>query len=244
MKNIKLILQYDGTLYHGFQIQPEVSTIQGMLQKTVCDLFNEEIKVYGCSRTDAGVHALRYCAGFNFNNPIPADKIALVMNNKLPSDIRVLSSELADDDFHPRFSTKSKTYQYTINTDSDAGVFTRCYEWQLKKKLDIGLMKEAAEYIVGTHDFCSFMTAGSEMESTVRTVYSLEILDENPIVKIRINADGYLYNMVRIITGTLVFVGLGKIRPGDVGEIIEKKDRNFAGPTAPPQGLALYEIYY
>ncbi len=244
MRNIKLILQYDGTNYHGFQIQPEVLTIQGVLQETASALFGEEVKVYGCSRTDAGVHAIKYCAGFSVNNPIPADKIALVLNNKLPDDIRIISSEQADEDFHPRFSTVSKTYQYTVNTDCNAGVFTRCYEWQLKKPLDIKLMKQAAEYIVGTHDFRSFMTSGAEMETTVRTVNFVEINQNLPYVKILINADGYLYNMVRIITGTLVAVGLGRIKPDSVKDIICKKDRNFAGPTAPPQGLALYEIYY
>lgn len=244
MKNIKLILQYDGTCYHGFQIQPDVITIQGVLEETVLKTLGESVKVNGCSRTDAGVHAVRYCAGFNLNNPIPAEKIALVMNNALPDDIRVLSSEAVDDDFHPRFSTIAKKYVYTLNTDPDAGVFTKNYEWQLRKELNIDAMKKAASHIVGEHDFRSFMTSGTDMEVTVREVFSLDIEKEGHLVRIYIKADGYLYNMVRIITGTLVKVGEGRLSPDDIPVIIAKQDRNFAGPTAPPQGLALYEIYY
>ena len=244
MKNIKLILQYDGTCYHGFQIQPTVTTIQGVLEETVLKTLGEQVKVNGCSRTDAGVHAVRYCAGFNLNNPIPAEKIALVMNNALPDDIRILSSEEAYEDFHPRFSTVAKKYVYTLNTDPDAGVFSKNYEWQLRKKLDVDSMKKAAAHFIGEHDFRSFMTSGTDMEVTVREVFSLDVEEDGNIVRIFIKADGYLYNMVRIITGTLVKVGEGRLSPDAIPEIIEKKDRNFAGPTAPPQGLALYEIYY
>lgn len=244
MRNIKLILQYDGTGYHGFQIQPSVITVQGVLEAAVKKLTNEDIRVYGCSRTDAGVHAVKYCAGFKFDLPIPAERIAMVLNNMLPDDIRILSSEEVGEDFHPRFSTVSKKYVYTINTSPDAGVFTRNFEWQFPKTLNVDAMKCAAGYIIGEHDFKSFMTTGPEMESTVREVYSLDIEQHGSIIKIYINADGYLYNMVRIITGTLVAVGEGRIEPHSLSEIIDKKDRNFAGPTAPPQGLALYEIYY
>ncbi len=244
MKNIKLILQYDGTCYHGFQIQPTVTTIQGVLEETVLKTLGESVKVNGCSRTDAGVHAVRYCAGFNLNNPIPAEKIALVMNNALPDDIRILSSEEVSEEFHPRFSTVAKKYVYTLNTDPEAGVFTKNYEWQLRKSLDVEAMKKAAAHFIGEHDFRSFMTRGTDMEVTVREVFSLDVEADGNLVRIYIKADGYLYNMVRIITGTLVKVGEGRLSPDDIAEIIEKKDRSYAGPTAPPQGLALYEIYY
>lgn len=244
MKNIKLTLQYDGTAYHGFQIQPSVTTVQGVLESTVKNITGKDVRVYGCSRTDAGVHAVRYSAGFKLSTPIPPHKIALVMNNALPDDIRILSSEEADEDFHPRFSCLAKKYRYVINTDPEAGVFTKNYEWQLRRSLDIAAMQQAAKHIVGEHDFRSFMTTGPEMETTVRNVHSLEVNFDDPLVQIFIKADGYLYNMVRIITGTLVAVGEGKISPDAIAGIIEKKDRSFAGPTAPPQGLALYEIYY
>ena len=244
MKNIKLILQYDGSNYHGFQIQPSVETVQGVLERTVREITGETVRVYGCSRTDAGVHAYRYVAGFKTDTPIPSDKISVVMNNYLPSDIRILSSTEETEEFHPRFSCISKTYRYIINTDDIPDVFMRNYEWQIKKGLDINAMKEACKYITGEHDFRSFMTSGPDMETTVRNVFSLDVKKEDKKIVIYINADGYLYNMVRIITGTLCLAGEGKITPEYVGDIIDKKDRNFAGPTAPPQGLYLYEIYY
>ena len=244
MKNIKLILQYDGTLYHGFQIQSDVITIQSVLENCVEQITGVKTRVNGCSRTDAGVHAVKYCAGFVTESPIPAEKFSVVMNNYLPSDIRIISSSQEAEDFHPRFSTKSKEYVYTINTNPQTDVFSRNYQWQFKTKLNTQLMNEAAKYIIGEHDFCSFMTSGPELESTVRNVMSLNVSEDNGIIKIYIRADGFLYNMVRIITGTLVWVGEGRINPQDVIQIIEKKDRSFAGPTAPPQGLALNEIFY
>lgn len=244
MKNIKLKLEYDGSAYHGFQIQPDVKTVQGVLSDSLKKISGEDIKVYGCSRTDAGVHAADYCASFYLSVPIPPEKIAMILNNVLPDDIRILSSEEADEDFHARFSCVSKTYEYTVNTDPEAGVFTAGYEWQIRRPLDCELMKDAASYIIGTHDFKSFMTSGPEMETTVRTVNNIDIVRDGKTVKIYINADGYLYNMVRIITGTLYNVGTGKTEPGYVKTIIEKKDRSYAGPTAPPQGLALFKVYY
>lgn len=244
MQNIRLILQYDGTCYHGFQIQPSVVTIQGELEAAVLKITGENVRVYGCSRTDAGVHAIKYCAGFSMNTPIPADKVSLVLNNALPDDIRILYSEAVAKDFHPRFSCLAKKYRYRINTSENADVFSRNYEWQYRKKLDADKMRQAAAYIIGEHDFRSFMTSGPDMETTVRNVHSLEIMQNGNLIDIFIKADGYLYNMVRIIAGTLVAAGEGRIEPEYLAEIIDKKDRSFAGPTAPPQGLALYEVYY
>lgn len=244
MKNIKLILQYDGSCYHGFQIQPDVVTIQSVLQDALKEITGETIKVNGCSRTDAGVHAINYCAGFLTDSPIPADRFSLVMNNYLPSDIRIISSSLENDDFHPRFSVRSKQYVYTIMNSKEINVFNRNYVWQYDNYLDVDLMNKAAEYIVGEQDFKSFMTSGPQLETTVRNVMSLDVHRYDDIIKIYIEADGFLYNMVRIITGTLLWVGEGKISPEDVKSIINKKDRSFAGPTAPPQGLALNKIYY
>jgi len=244
MKNIKLILQYDGSNYHGFQIQPDVITIQSVLQETLKEITGEDIKVNGCSRTDAGVHAINYCAGFLTKSPIPAEKFSVVMNNYLPHDIRVIESSLENEEFHPRFSVHSKQYVYTILNSKEIDVFSRNYVWQVENVLDVDLMNKAAGYIIGEKDFKSFMTAGPQMETTVRNVMSLEVKRDGAKVKIYIEADGFLYNMVRIITGTLVHVGQGRIKPEDVKEIIEKKDRSYAGPTAPAQGLALNKIYY
>ena len=149
MKNIKLCLQYDGTPYHGFQIQPDVITVQGILEEKIKNLTGEDVRVYGCSRTDAGVHAYRYVASFSLETPIPPEKVALVLNNALPPDIRILSSEEMPEDFHARFSCLAKTYRYVINTNPNADVFTRNYEWQLGKSLDMNAMKMASTHIIG-----------------------------------------------------------------------------------------------
>ncbi len=244
MRNLKLILQYDGSAYHGFQIQPTVTTVAGELNRVLTRLTNSPVTVQGCSRTDAGVHAYRYCCNFKTEFPIPAERLPIVLNNMLPPDIRAISCCEVDEGFNSRFDTVSKTYRYVINTNSDTTVYTRNYEWQYNKKLDIDAMKSAAKHIVGEHDFKSFMTSGTEVSSTVREVFYLDIRHKNGIIEIFINADGYLYNMVRIITGTLVSVGEGKLTSEMLPEIIEAKNREKAGPTAPPQGLYLYEVNY
>lgn len=246
MRNLKLIIQYDGFLFHGFQIQPTARTVQGELEKMLSHITGEDVHVQGCSRTDAGVHAYRYCLNFHTHFPIPADRLPYVMNNnKITTDIKVLDCQEVSEDFNARFDTKYKTYRYLINTDFDADVFLRNYQWCYGKPLDVDAMRQAAQHIIGEHDFRSFMTSGTDVASTVRNVFSLEI--NNPsrdLVEILISADGYLYNMVRIITGTLVSVGEGKLSPDKVRDIILSCDRQNAGPTAPPQGLYLYKVVY
>lgn len=244
MRNFKLTIQYDGTNYHGFQIQPVAITIQKVLETCISSITGEDIHVNGCSRTDAGVHAVMYVCSFNTEFPIPPERLPIVLNNKLPDDIIALECVEVPMEFHARFDTSCKTYRYCINTDEKAHVFSRNYEWQLKKSLETDKMRQASQYIVGTHDFKCFMTSGADVQSTVRTVYDLKIAEEDNYVYIYIRADGYLYNMVRIITGTLVNVGLGKILPEDIKCIISEKKRENAGPTAPPQGLALYKVEY
>ena len=244
MRNLKLILQYDGTNYHGFQIQPTVVTVAGELNRVLTSLTKSPVTVQGCSRTDAGVHAYRYCCNFHTEFPIPAERLPIVLNNMLPADIRAIECTEVDDQFNARFDTVSKTYRYVINTSSQCTVYTRNYEWQYSKPLDIEAMRAAAEHIVGEHDFKSFMTSGAQVTSTVRKVFLLDIVQNGDKTEIFISADGYLYNMVRIITGTLVYVGEGRIAPDDVQKIIQGKDRALAGPTAPPQGLYLYQIVY
>ena len=243
-RNLLLKIQYDGTKYHGYQIQPEVITVQKVLEDNLSRITGESIQINGCSRTVAGVHAVEYCCSFLTSFPIPADRLPIVLNNKLPIDIKALECFEVSHDFHARFDTKSKTYRYAINTDTNPGVFTRNYEWQIKRPLDTKAMSEACSYFIGEKDFSSFMSSGNDVTSAVRHVYSLEIKENKNIIEIYINANGYLYNMVRIITGTLVDVGLGKYGPQKVKEIIEQKNRNFAGPTAPPQGLYLYKVEY
>ncbi len=243
--NYLLKLQYDGSNYHGYQIQPVAITVQKVIEDGLSSIFNNECHVNGCSRTDAGVHAIEYACSFFADTPIPAEKIPVVLNNKLPSDVRALSCVLVSDNFHARFDTKSKTYMYKINTSLNYDVFNRNYEWQLGKKLDFGKMQDACTYFIGEKDFRSFMTSGACVESTVRTIYDLHIeCEQNGMIKIFINANGYLYNMVRIITGTLVDVGLGRISSEQVEKIILACNREMAGQTAPPQGLYLYKVNY
>ena len=244
MRNLKLILQYDGSRYHGFQIQPDVATVAGEVNRVLTKLTGNEVNIQGCSRTDAGVHAYRYCCNFTTDFPIPADRLPIVLRKMLPDDITAIECTEVDESFNARFDTVSKTYRYLINTSSDCTVYTRNYEWQYGKPLDVDAMQKAAEHIIGEHDFASFMTSGGQVTSTVRTVYKLNIVKNGDMVELYINADGYLYNMVRIITGTLVQVGEGKISPDRVKDIVEACDRQVAGPTAPPQGLYLYEINY
>ena len=243
-RNLLLKIQYDGTNYHGYQIQPEVMTIQKAVEDALSSITGEAIHINGCSRTDAGVHAFEYACSFHMKFPIPAERLPIVLNNKFPDDIRALSCIEVAEDFHARFDTVAKTYRYIVNTASEPTVFTRNYEWQLKKHLDADKMRQATEYVIGEKDFTSFMTSGTDIESAVRHVYSLEVVSEGDLVIIYIRANGYLYNMVRIITGTLVDVGLGKYSPDKVEEIISARDRSMAGPTAPPQGLSLYKVEY
>ena len=243
-RNLLLKIQYDGSRYHGYQIQPEAITIQKVLQDTLSSITRETVSVNGCSRTDAGVHAVEYACSFETDFPIPANRLPIVLNNKLPSDIKAIDCMEVSKDFHARFNTFSKTYRYVINTSANPQVFTRNYEWQLKKSLDVKSMQEACQYFIGEKDFCSFMTSGTAVATTVRTIYSLEVVDKDDIVEIYIKANGYLYNMVRIITGTLVDVGIGKYPPQKISEIIDARNRSFAGPTAPPQGLSLYKVDY
>ena len=244
MRNLQLILKYDGTNYHGFQIQPTVVTVAGELNRVLSRLTNAQVIVQGCSRTDAGVHAYRYSCNFYTDFPIPAERLPIVLNNMLPDDIIAISCVEVPDEFNSRFDTVSKTYRYVINTSKEATVYTRNYEWQYPKQLDVQKMKEACKFFIGEHDFKSFMTSGSQVSSTVREIFKLDVVENGEKIEIFINADGYLYNMVRIITGTLVSVGEGKMSPLDIPGIIDAKNREKAGCTAPPQGLYLYEINY
>lgn len=243
-KNLLLKIQYDGTAYHGYQIQPEAITVQKVLEDTLTLITGEIIKVNGCSRTDAGVHACEYACSFVTGSPIPPERIPIVLNSKLPCDIKALSCTEVSPDFHARFDTKSKTYRYIINTDKSPDVFGRNFQWQIKKTLDVSLMQKACKYFLGEHDFSSFMTTGNDVTSTIRSIYELYVEKKDELVVIYIRANGYLYNMVRIITGTLTDVGLGKYPPEKIAEIIDACDRACSGPTAPPQGLALYKVEY
>ncbi len=244
MGTYKLTLSYDGTDYCGFQLQPNGQTIQGCLEDALTKVYKTDIKVKGCSRTDAGVHARMYVCSYIAPDCVPADKLPLAVRAYLPEDICVSKCQLVSDEFHARYDNSGKTYCYTINTAMFQDVFTRRFEWHYPKKLDVDKMQKAADCFLGSHDFSGFMSAGSNIIGTVRTISRLDVISEGDRVKIYIRADGYLYNMVRIIAGTLVMVGNGKIPPDDMTDIINSCDRTRAGITAPPEGLTLYEVHY
>lgn len=242
MKNYKLTLSYDGTNYHGWQIQPNAVTIQEILQNALKKITAEDIKVTGSSRTDAGVHARKYVCNFMSDISISPERMPYALNSCLPDDMRVSLCEIVPDDFSARFSTKQKTYLYRINTAKVPDVFNINYSWHVTFDLDFDKMVAEAKKLIGTHNFVSFMASGSDVVNTERTVTDLKLLREDDFINMYITADGYLYNMVRIIAGTLVYVGMGKIN--DISDVINAKDRKVAGKTAPPQGLFLYDIEY
>lgn len=240
----KMTLAYDGTDYCGFQLQPNGPTIQGQLEEALGRVYKTDIKVKGCSRTDAGVHARMYVCSYSAPDCVPPDKLPLAIRAYLPNDICVYECERASDTFNARYDNCGKTYCYTINTARFQDVFARRFEWHYPKKLNVEKMRLAAACFIGKHDFAGFMSAGSNVVGTERTVTRLDVIEDGTRVKIFIRADGYLYNMVRIIAGTLAAVGIGSIPCDEMEDIIKSCDRTRAGMTAPPQGLTLYQVHY
>lgn len=244
MKRVRLIISYDGTNYCGWQIQINGITVEEVINRELSSLLGEKISVIGASRTDSGVHAVGNVAVFDTETKIPAEKISFALNQRLPDDIRIQKSEEVSEDFHPRYCDSTKTYEYKILNRKFPDPLNRLYTHFVYMPLDVQKMKEAAEYIVGEHDFASFCSSGSQVKTTIRTVYNLDITKDDNIIKIKISGNGFLYNMVRIIVGTLLKVGLGIYPPEHVKEIIEAKDRYAAGPKAPAKGLTLVGIKY
>lgn len=244
MKRVKLTVAYDGTNYHGWQIQPNGNTIEEELNRHLSELLKEEIKVTGASRTDAGVHALGNVAVFDTRAKMPAEKISYALNTRLPADIRIQASCEVAADFHPRFCDTVKTYEYRILNRRFPDPTKRLYSFFYYYPLDVQRMKEGAAYLVGEHDFRAFCTMKPELENTVRTIYSLDVEKTGDMIVLRVTGSGFLYNMVRIITGTLIRVGGGFYEPEYVRTILESRDRELAGETARPEGLTLVEIKY
>lgn len=244
MKRVKLTVAYDGTNYHGWQVQPNGNTIEAELNRHLSELLGEEIRVTGASRTDAGVHALGNVAVFDTAARMPAEKISYAMNTRLPADIRIQESCEVAPDFHPRFCAAVKTYEYRILNRRFPDPTKRLYSYFYYYPLDVERMRAAAAYLVGEHDFQSFCTMKPEMENTVRRIYSLDIEKEGDVILLRVTGNGFLYNMVRIIAGTLIRVGGGFFSPEDMQTILEGKNRKLAGETARPEGLTLVEIRY
>ena len=244
MKRIKLTIAYDGTNYCGWQIQPNGITIEEILNKALSKMTGEEVFVIGASRTDSGVHAMGNVAVFDTETTIPAEKIAVALNQRLPEDIVITKSEEVPLDFHPRYCNCSKTYEYHIINTRIPIPTKRLTNYFVSYVLDIDKMRQAASYLVGEHDFVSFCNVRTDVENTVRTITDLDILTNGNEITIRITGNGFLYNMVRIIVGTLIRVGRGFYEPEKVKEILEAKDRKAAGVTAPAHGLMLMEIKY
>lgn len=244
MKRIKLIVAYDGTNYCGWQTQINGITVEEVLNKTLSGLLKEDIRVIGASRTDSGVHALGNVAVFDTESKIPGDKFSFALNQRLPEDIRIQESCQVADDFHPRFCDTIKTYEYKILNRKFALPTERLYSAFVYYPLDVEKMQMAAAYLVGEHDFKSFCSSGSQVESTVRTIRDISVEKHGEMISIRVSGNGFLYNMVRIIVGTLMKIGLGVWEPERMEEILNACDRNAAGPKAEARGLTLVEIRY
>lgn len=244
MRNIRLDLRFDGTNYHGWQIQPEKPTIQGTLRTALGEVMQEDIIPVGCGRTDSGVHASGYVCSFNANSKIPVERIPHALNANLPEDIVCTAAQEAAADFSANRSATGKTYRYTIDNGTFCDVFSSRYAWHYKYPLDINAMQKAAEAFCGTHDFIGFAASGFSVKTTVRTIHSLDVKRNNNLITIDVTGNGFLYNMVRIIAGTLVYAGGGRISPDDMPGIIASCDRTRAGITAPAKGLCLKEVFY
>lgn len=244
MKRIKLTVAYDGTDYCGWQIQKNGITVEEVLNRALSRLTGEEITVVGASRTDAGVHARGNVAVFDTDTRIPAERIVYAVNALLPEDVVVVRSEEVPAGWHPRKCVSVKTYEYRILNKEFPDPVRRRDTYFVSFSLDIERMRRAAEYLKGEHDFKSFCSAQTAVETTVRTIYDLDIKKEGEVITIRVRGNGFLYNMVRIIAGTLAGVGRGYFEPEDMERVLEAKDRTQAGVTAPPQGLTLVGIEY
>lgn len=242
---VKLVVAYDGTDYCGWQVQPNGITVEEVLNRELSRLLKEEITVTGASRTDSGVHSLGNVAVFDTDTRMPAEKISYAINQRLPEDIVVQDSCEVPEDFHPRFAASQKTYEYKILNRKFPMPTLRRDTLFYCHPLDEGRMRQGAQFLVGTHDFTSFSSVKAQTNTFVRTVYELTVeRTEDDIFHIRITGNGFLYNMVRIIAGTLLLVGAGKLEPEDVGRILAAKDRGAAGPTAPAHGLTMIGITY
>ena len=248
-KRVLLSVAYDGTSYCGWQVQKNGETIEGVLNRELSRLFDEEITVIGASRTDSGVHALGNVAVFDTEARMPADKMAYALNSRLPDDIRIQRSFEVPSDFHPRKTACVKTYEYRILNREFELPSERLNSYFFRRRLDVERMKAACPYFTGEHDFKSFCSIHTQAETTVRTIYSLEVTEQKldsqgRLIRIRVTGNGFLYNMVRILAGTLIQIGLGAYAPEDVAAMLEARDRQAAGPTAPAKGLTLLGMRY
>ena len=244
MKNIKIEISYDGTAYSGFQIQPNARTIQQELEKAIYQLTNEEIKIIGSGRTDAGVHAKRQVCNFKTTSSIPIDRWKLALNSVLPEDIVVNHAEEVSDNFHSRFGVKEKTYRYTVDNALIPDVFSRNTAWHIPYSLDIAKMQEASRFFLGEHDYSAYASTKTEVIDKQREIYHFNIWSEGQFIYFQVTGNGFLYNMVRIMVGTLVEIGSNKRDQQAIPDLLLSKSRIKAGITAPAKGLMLWNVKY
>jgi len=244
MRNIKLTIEYEGKDYNGWQKQPNHLNIQGEIERAIQNVTRQEVELIGSGRTDSGVHAFGQVANFKIETDFPIEKMATAINSQLKKSIRIIKAEEVPLDFHSRYHCHQKTYGYFIDNSEQGTAIYRNITYHISQPLDVEAMQKAANYLVGEHDFSSFKSSGTSSKSSVRIIYSAKIVKEQERVAIILTGNGFLYNMVRIISGTLVEVGLGNIEPEEVKNILEAKNRQMAGKTLPAQGLFLMSVDY
>lgn len=244
MRNLKVMMAYRGTNYHGFQRQPNAITVQEVVENALSKLLNEPVTIQGCSRTDTGVHAQQFCFSMQTENKILPRNFIRGSGSYLPKDIAILSVEDVPMDFHARYSCQGKQYMYRIHNSESNNPFTTDLEFHYRRKLDIDLMREAASHFVGTHDFASFCANCTEKQNTIRTIYDITLEKQGDTVILLVKGNGFLYNMVRILVGTLLGVNEGRFAVSDLDAILESHNRACAGVTAQAHGLSLYRVFY
>jgi len=244
MRNVKLIVEYDSTRFYGWQKQPNLITVQGELEKAIFKLIKEKVKLIGSGRTDKGVHARGQVVNFHTNATIHPSRYSFALNTKLPDDIFIRKSEEADVKFHSRYSATGKEYKYVIYNNELRSPILRNYSYHVEYGLDLQKMRRASEKFLGTHDFSAFMSTGSSIRDTVRTIHDINIIEKDKLIEISFLGNGFLYNMVRIMVGTLVEIGSNRRDIEDIPLIIKSKNRKKAGHTAPAQGLYLERVFY
>ena len=244
MRNLKFICSFNGANYHGFQRQPELPTVQGEIESALQRILGMSAGITGCSRTDAGVHARRFCFNAFIESAIPCENLVIALNDQLPSDIAIFSCEQADENFNARFSAKGKEYIYVVNNKKQREVFLSSYHYPYE--LDLKLLQETAQLFVGQHDFAAFhkQCTMNNVQCTIREIFSFDVKEKDGFVEFIIRGNGFLYNMVRILAGTLIYVNEGKRTVDDISEAFKTGDREKAGKTLPPQGLYLNEVFY
>jgi tRNA pseudouridine38-40 synthase len=245
MQRLKCIITYDGTNFSGYQVQPNKRTVQSELEACLAKIHKgKEVKVFASGRTDAGVHAKGQVIHFDSSLSIPEDRWPIALNSLLPDDIAILSTECVDSSFHARFDARGKEYRYVLRLSSNRDPFLRNYAYHHPYSLDLEAMEEGSSFLLGTYDFTSFCSAKTEVENRIRTIKEIGFLRDKELLTLKFVGDGFLYNMVRILVGTLLEIGSGERKPEEIQKILAGKDRRLAGKTAPANGLYLWKVFY